>query len=244
MIKLAISGSLGKMGQRIFKLAEFNKEFKVVSLLERKGHSDIGLKVGSLQVTDNPDSIKDSDVLIEFTSAQATMAHLEVCLKYKKAIVIGTTALTSQQKSEIEKASEKIPVVLSPNMSVGVNLLFRLVKEATSKLSDKYKVTITEAHHVHKKDVPSGTAKKLGEIIQEGGRQELGDIKSIREDEIPGDHEVCFESDEDIIKLSHSAKTRDIFAQGALVAAKFIAIKKSGLFDMQNILNEGKTYGV
>ena len=200
--------------------------------------------MAGVSVTDNSEAIKDADVLIEFTSPEATVEHLNVCVKYNKAIVVGTTGLTAQQKGEIESASRKIPIVFSPNMSLGVNLLFKLAKEVASKLSEEYKVTITEAHHIHKKDAPSGTAKRLGQIIQESGKQELKDIKSIREDEIPGDHEVCFESDEDIIKLFHSAKTRDIFAQGALVAAKFIAKKKASLFDMQNILKEGKAYGV
>ncbi len=225
------------MGQRIFELAESDGEFNIVVLLERKGHPEIGLKMGSVEVTDNSDAINQADVLIEFTSSESTIEHLKICSKYTKPIVIGTTDLNAEQKSEIEKASREIPVVFSPNMSVGVNLLFQLVKDAASKLSGKYKVSISEAHHVHKKDAPSGTAKRLGQIVQECGRQELGDIKSIREDEIPGDHEVCFESGEDIIKLSHSAKTRDIFAQGALVAAKFVVDKKNGLFDMQSILS-------
>ncbi|MBL7196635.1 MAG: 4-hydroxy-tetrahydrodipicolinate reductase [Candidatus Omnitrophica bacterium] len=237
-IKLAISGSRGKMGQLICKLAESDKEFEIVSLLERRGHSDIGTKIGSIEITDNSDSIKDTDVLIEFTSPEATIEHLNVCVKFNKPIIIGTTGLTAQQKDEIKKASKKIPIVFSPNMSIGVNLLFKLVKEAAVKLSGDYKVNITEAHHIHKKDAPSGTAKRLAQIIQENGKQELLDIKSIREDEITGDHEVCFESEKDIIKLFHSAKTRDIFAEGALVAAKFVVGKKNGLFDMQNILNE------
>ncbi|MFC1709191.1 4-hydroxy-tetrahydrodipicolinate reductase [Candidatus Omnitrophota bacterium] len=240
MIKLAISGSRGKMGQRICSLAASDKEFKVVSLLEKGSHPEIGATMAGVSITDNLEAIKDADVLIEFTSPEATIGHLLACLKYKKAIVIGTTGLTQEQKATIEKASEKIPIVFSPNMSVGVNLLFKLVREAAERLSGEYKVTITEAHHVHKKDAPSGTAKKLGQIVQGAGKQELKDIKSIREDEIPGDHEVCFESNEDIVKLSHSAKTRDIFVQGALVAAKFITGKKTGLFDMQSMLNEGK----
>lgn len=236
MIKLAISGSRGRMGQRICQLAESDKGFKIVSLLERKGHPEIGAKVAGISVTDNLEAIKNADVLIDFTSPEASFEHLGACQKYKKAIVIGTTGLNEQQRQVVEKASKKIPVVFSPNMSLCVNLLFKLVREVASKLSDDYIVRITEAHHVHKKDAPSGTAKQLAEIVQENGKQELKDIKSIREGEIPGDHEVCFESSQDIIKLSHSAKSRDIFAQGALTAAKFIVNKKNGFFDMQKIL--------
>ena len=123
MIKLAISGCQGKMGQRIAKLAETNNEFKIVTLLERKGHSAIGTKIDSVEISDNLDKIKDADVLIEFTTPQATIEHLDACVKYKKSMVIGTTGLTPEQKEKITDASKKIPIVFSPNMSIGVNLL-------------------------------------------------------------------------------------------------------------------------
>ncbi|MFC1754877.1 4-hydroxy-tetrahydrodipicolinate reductase [Thermoproteota archaeon] len=238
MIKLAISGCCGKMGARILNFALEDKNFQVTCLLERKGHDSIGKKSAGLEITDDIEKIRDSDILIEFTSPESTVIHLEVCVKNGKAIVIGTTGLSEEQLGIIKLASEKIAVVFSPNMSVGVNLLFSLLKEASRKLSNDYKVAITEAHHVHKKDAPSGTAKKLAQIIKDNGSQKVGDIKSIREGEITGDHDICFESQEDIIRLSHSAKTRDIFAKGSLVAAKFVSEKKSGLFDMQNVLNK------
>jgi 4-hydroxy-tetrahydrodipicolinate reductase len=236
MIKLAISGSRGKMGQRIVGLAQQDKQFKIVTLLERKGHDDIGMKIGNAIVTDNINQIKNADVLIEFTSPDATMEHLKACLKYKKSIVIGTTGLTQEQKKEIEAASKKIAVVLSPNMSLGVNLLFKLIEEAADRLSKDYRVGIIEAHHVHKKDSPSGTAKKIAQIIEKARKEQIKDIKSIREGEIVGDHEVVFESDFDTIKISHFAKTRDIFAKGALSAAKWIVRKNKGLFSTQDIL--------
>lgn len=236
MIKLAISGCQGKMGQRISKLAELDKELKVVALLERKGHPDIKREIGDIKITDNLEAIEGSDVLIEFTTPEATLEHLKFCQKYNKPIVIGTTGLSAQQQNEIKAASKKIPIVFSPNMSIGVNLLFNLVKEAASNLSLDYKVSIIEAHHVEKKDSPSGTAKKIAEIIKESRGEEVKDIKSIREDEIVGNHEVTFDSLFDSIKLSHSAKTRDIFAQGALRAAKWVRGKKNGLFSMQDIL--------
>jgi 4-hydroxy-tetrahydrodipicolinate reductase len=240
MIKLAISGCQGKMGQRIINLAKLDKEFKVVVLIEMANHPNIGVKIDGIDIVNSSEDIKKADVLIEFTSPVATLGHLNDCLKYKKPMVIGTTGLTAEQKNKIKAASKKIPIVFSPNMSLGVNLLFWLVKEAADKLSKDYKVGIAEAHHVHKKDAPSGTAKQLVQIIKESGGQEIRDIKSIREGEIIGDHEICFESEKDIIKLSHSAKTRDIFAQGALVAARFIAKKDKGLFDIQNILSTEK----
>lgn len=233
MIKLGISGFCGKMGERIATLAQEDKTFKITVSLEAKGQESIGKEINGVKVSDDVQSLAKCDCLIEFTSPQATMEHLAVCVKNKKAIVIGTTGLSEEDKVKIKESSKKIPIVFSPNMSVGVNVLFSLVKEAASKLRD-YHVNIVEAHHLHKKDAPSGTAKKLAEVI---GEKDIP-IKSIREDEIVGDHRVIFESSMDKIELFHSAKTRDIFAQGALVAAKFVAKKKNGLFDMQDVLGQ------
>jgi len=236
MIRLAISGCAGKMGARIFNLALDDKDLKPVIGIERTEALKQCLKTDNFKVSDNPDDIKEADVLIEFTAPEATIGHLEYALKHKKAMVIGTTGLSEDQIGRIREASKKIPVVFSPNMSIGVNLLFKLVKEAVEKLSKDYGVRIVEAHHIHKKDAPSGTAKKLAQIINDASGREVSDIKSIREGEIVGDHKVTFESPVDTIELSHSAKTRDIFAKGALVAAKFIAGKKPGLYDMQDVL--------
>lgn len=240
MVKIAISGCAGKMGSRILSLSSEDKDLEAVVGIEQKLNPQVGAKIGTLKVSDNPNDIKVADVLIEFTSPEATVEHLDFAVRHKKALVIGTTGLTNEQIDRIKEASKKIPVVFSPNMSIGVNLLFRLVKEAAEKLSGDYKVNIVEAHHVHKKDAPSGTAKKLAQIIKDASGREVSDIKSIREGEIVGDHKVTFESPVDTIEISHSAKTRDIFAQGALTAAKFIAGKKPGLYDMQDVLEAGE----
>ena len=236
MIKLAISGCAGKMGAMIMNLALADKDFEVVVALESKGHGAIGSKVGNLKITEDVEDIKRADCLIEFTSPEATMEHLAICSKNNKAMVIGTTAINEQQKKQIEEASKNIPIVFSPNMSIGVNLLFKLVRETAQNLPGDSTVKIIEAHHAHKKDAPSGTAKNLAQIVKDATGREVSDIKSIREGEIIGDHEVIFDTPLDTIKLSHSAKTRDIFAKGALVAAKFLADKKSGLFSMQDVL--------
>lgn len=235
MIKLAISGCCGRMGSRIAELARKDNNFVIKALIEKKGHPKIGSLWEGIPITDNPEEIRNADCLIEFTLPEVTLAHLEIAVKYEKAMVIGTTGLTEEQKGLIKYTSRKIPVVLSPNMSIGVNLLFKLVREAASTLKG-YNVNIIEAHHIHKKDAPSGTAKRIAEIIKEVSLNEVSDIKSIREDEIVGDHEVIFDSSLDTIKLSHSAKTRDIFVEGALCAAKWIIKKKNGLFDMQDII--------
>ncbi|MBN2097497.1 MAG: 4-hydroxy-tetrahydrodipicolinate reductase [Candidatus Omnitrophica bacterium] len=246
MIKLAVSGCCGKMGRRIVALAGADKAVQLVGALEQPGHPAIGKKLSDVlvipgfdfNVVSNPEILKDADVLIEFTNPATTVEHLISAVKYKKTMVIGTTGLELPQLEKIKQASTKIPILFSPNMSLGVNLVFRLVKELAEKLTREYQVDITEVHHVHKLDAPSGTAKRLMEIIKEMPEWENEHIKidSIREGEIVGDHQVHFSSPGDSIIIKHSAKTRNIFAQGALIAAKFIIQQKPGLYDMQDVI--------
>ncbi len=227
MIRLVISGCYGKMGKRINALASADKEFKIA---------------GAIEVGDNPEVIKEADVLVEFTNPAATCEHLDLAVKYKKAAVIGTTGLEAQQVQKVKQASGNIPVLFSPNMSLGVNLVFRLVKEAAQKLGAGYKADIVEAHHVHKKDAPSGTAKRLADLIKQAPGREKEEVKidSIREGEIVGEHQVSFESAQDTITIKHSAKTRDVFARGALEAAKFLIKQRPGLYDMQDVIESRK----
>ncbi len=236
MINLAISGCQGRMGQRITQLALADKNLKITTLLEHKNHPKAGEAVSGIKISTDNSAIKGADVLIEFTLPEGSLENLSACVKHKVAMVIGTTGFTPEQVKKIKAASKKIPIVFSSNMSVGVNLVFRLVELAGQKTGKNYSINIVEAHHIHKKDAPSGTAKTLAEYAEKGSGQKVTDFKSIREGEIIGDHDVIFESGEDIIKISHHAKNRDIFAKGSLVAAKFLAKKKSGLFNMQDVL--------
>lgn len=223
MVKIAVSGSKGKMGSRIIDLAKGDPEFQCTGEFDVDGNA--------------ADAIKGCDCLIEFTSPEATMEHLAMCEKEKKGIVIGTTGLSEEQRNKIKEASANIPVVISPNMSVGVNLLFNLVKTASKVLGSEYEISILEAHHAEKKDAPSGTAKELEKIVKSiKGEETDVVISSVREGEIVGEHTITFESDADLIEITHSAKTRDIFVKGALQAAKFIAGKKGGLFTMKDVL--------
>ena len=222
MTKICISGSKGKMGSRIIELAKNDPE------LEVGGAFDIGEEAEPL--------LAECDCLIEFTTPEATIEHLELCKKLKKAIVIGTTGLSADQKKIVEEASAKIPVVFSPNMSIGVNLLFKMVKDASKVLGQDYNVSVVEAHHVQKKDSPSGTAKEIARIVKDAHPDIEVPIESVREGETVGEHTITFESDTDLIEITHSAKTRDIFAKGALTAAKFVAGKDKGLFTMQEVL--------
>ncbi len=224
------------MGTRIAALAGADNNLKVTVLLENQGNPSIGTKVNGITVSSDASAIKDADVLIEFTSPEATLSHLAECVKQNKKMVIGTTGLSPEQIKTIEAAAKKIPIVFSSNMSVGVNLFFKVAGQVAEKTGSSYTMKIVEAHHVHKKDAPSGTAKTLAQIVEKASKNKVADIKSIREGEIIGDHDIIFESDVDTITIRHHANTRDIFAKGALVAAKFLAAKKSGLYDMLDVL--------
>lgn len=236
MIKLVISGCQGRMGQSIARLAFEDRDFNVTTLLEHKDHPKAQETVQGMKVHTVSSALQGNDVLIEFTTPQATLEHVRACAQYGVKMVIGTTGLEPAQIDEIQKASQKIPIVFSSNMSVGVNILFKLTEVAASKTGQLYTINMTEAHHIHKKDAPSGTAKTLAEVAQRASGAKVQDIQSIREGEIVGDHTVIFESEEDVITISHHAKNRDIFAKGALVAAKFLAHKDKGLFSMQDVL--------
>jgi len=223
------------MGARIMHLAQEDQDFEISALLEHRGHPGVGGQADNIEIKSEPEAIKGSNVLIEFTTPEATLEHLAACVKYRTKMVIGTTGILPEQVRVIEAASKKIPIVFSSNMSVGVNILFKLLRDA-AKATANYDVRIVEAHHVHKKDAPSGTAKTLAKIVEETSSNKVSDIKAIREGEIIGDHDVIFESEVDILTLRHHAKTRDIFAKGALIAAKFVATQKKGLFNMQDVL--------
>ena len=236
MIKLAVSGCQGRMGQRITALALNDKIFKISTLLESSNRTDVPEKVCNLPVSLDAETLKGSKVLIEFTSPEATLEHLKVCQKHGVNMVIGTTGLTPAQIAQIKKASKKIAIVFSSNMSVGVNIVFGLIRRAAQITGKNYDLRLTETHHVHKKDAPSGTAKTMAEIAETSSKTKVKDIESIREGEVIGDHTIFFESPVDLISIHHHAKTRDIFAEGSLVAAKFLSKKKKGLFNMQDVL--------
>lgn len=222
MINICIGGSKGKMGSRIIELAKEDAGFQL------SGQFDAGDEAQPV--------IAASDCLIEFTTPEATMEHLLLCEGSKKAIVIGTTGLSQDQCKVIEAASKKIPVVFSPNMSIGVNLLFKMIADAVKSLGPEYAIDIVEAHHVEKKDAPSGTAKEMARIVREARGNIAVPIASVREGEIVGEHTIKLESSLDVIEITHSAKTRDIFAKGALAAAKFAVTKPHGLFTMKDVL--------
>jgi len=235
MIKLAITGCLGRMGKRITHFALEDTAIELSTLLEYEGHPQINEKIHGLTITSNHDALKENDCLIDFTTPESTLENLKACVKNKIGIVIGTTGLGEDAVNKIKEASQTIPVIYSGNMSTGVNILFKLTQILSTLAPETYKAKVTEAHHIHKKDAPSGTAKMIEQIIDSSTSRAREKTDSIREGEIIGDHSIQFESDQDIITISHHAKNRDIFAIGAIKGAKFLQDKQQGLFTMQDV---------
>ena len=235
MIKLGITGSCGKMGKRIYELARLDQDLEVALALEKKGTPLIGKDFGKIKVSSNLDGLFLIDVLVDFTLPEAVDAHLDYVAKYKKALVLGTTGLTDVQKSKVKEVARIVPVVFTPNMSVGVNVLFSMLPEIAKRLGPDYSVEIIEAHHKAKKDAPSGTAKRLAEVISQVTKQEIP-LHSIRLGDIFGDHQIVFCGNSERIEIKHQAHSRDLFVVGALKAVKWIFGKPAGLSSMQDVL--------
>lgn len=235
MIKLGIAGVCGKMGRRIFELAAWDKDFEVSLALEKKGTPVIGKELGKIKISSSPDGLFLADVLVDFTAPEATQTNLDYVARYKKALVLGTTGLNEAQLKKVEEVSRLVPVVFSPNMSVGVNILFAVLPEIAKKLGPDYSIEIVEAHHKFKKDAPSGTAKKLAQILADATHKEIP-IHAIRLGDIIGDHSVIFCGNSERIEIKHQAHSRDLFALGALKAAKWVCNKPAGLYSMQDVL--------
>ena len=253
-INLAISGCLGRMGQQLITSSKSNKNFKIVTLTENK---IINKKIAGIKLNLNTDSaFKKTDIIIDFTVPKCTLEILKIASKLKKKVVIGTTGFTKKEDDLIERYSKKIPILKAGNMSLGVNLLMYLTEIASKSLNDEYLCKVFEVHHKHKKDYPSGTALMLGKGIAEGKNKNLYSLigkkflnkktfpygkkinfNSIRKGQIIGEHEVTFSSGKEIIKLNHEAFDRALYADGALVAAKWLTGKKPGLYSMRDLLN-------
>ena len=235
MIKLGISGVAGRMGRRIFELAGYDKNFELSLALEKKGTPMIGRDLGKLKISSGPDGIFLIDVFVDFTTPEATETNLDYVAKYKKALVLGTTGLDDTQLKKVEDVSKIVPVVFSPNMSVGVNVLFTILPEIVKRLGPDYNIEIVEAHHRGKKDAPSGTAKKFGQLLADATKKETP-IHAIRLGDIVGDHTIIFCGNSERIEIKHQAHSRDLFALGALKAAKWVFGKPAGLYSMQDVL--------
>jgi 4-hydroxy-tetrahydrodipicolinate reductase len=254
-VKITVCGAAGRMGQSILNIAKIDETVQVCGAVEYESSSALGTGTPSIIPSSEIEKImSETEVLIDFTNPDNALKNLEIAMKYKVPVVIGTTGFISEQKEKIAQAAKIIPIVLSPNMSVGVNILFRLVEEVTKLIPD-YDIEILELHHNKKKDAPSGTAVKLADIAASGigksmneigvyGRKtvlgerkkdEIG-VMSIRGGDIVGEHTVYFAGIGERIELTHRAQSRNTFGAGAVRAAKWIIGKEPGLYDMQDVL--------
>lgn len=239
------------MGQRICSLADKDERFRIAGLIESKGHKDISKEYFRAEVvSDMSKGMEKAEVVIDFSTPESSVKALDACRELGKKMVIGTTGFSDRQMEKIRNTAGDIPVLVSPNMSVGVNLLFKIVKLITQSLPE-YEKEIVEAHHNRKVDSPSGTANKIAGLIANNkekivfGRQgkagprtkdEVG-VHSVRGGSIVGEHQVLWIGDSDRIELIHRAQSRDIFASGALRAAQWISSQKAGkLYSMEDVL--------
>jgi len=263
--KIIIAGALGRMGMEIAQIVLEDNSLILSGCIEYPGHSAIGKDYGTalgkgplnLKVVDSLDALdcKDS-VLIDFSSVPSSRMFLQKAPEKKLKMVVGTTGLGDSELELAKKAALTIPLIVSPNMSLGVNLLFHLTAQVAACLKDQFDIEIIEAHHRFKKDSPSGTAKKLGEIVAQSlgltyeqavknGREGITDnirscseigMHAVRGGDIVGDHTVLFAGMGERLEVRHMAHSRKTFAQGAVTAAKWLATKSPGLYSMHDVL--------
>lgn len=264
MVRAIVTGAAGRMGSRIIHLMRAEADVVLAGAVEKAGHSLVGSDVGEclgmgklgILLEDRLENcIEKADVVIDFTSHESSMRHLEIAVAYKRAIVIGSTGFTSAEMEKIRAIAPHTRCVLSPNMSIGVNVMFKVLEYVAGILGDDYDVEIVESHHNLKKDAPSGTAlrmaqiiaKRLGRNLDEVGvyarrgiigertKSEIG-IQTIRAGDIVGEHTVIFGGVGERLEFIHRAHSRDNFARGALKAARWIVNRENGLYDMQDVL--------
>jgi 4-hydroxy-tetrahydrodipicolinate reductase len=263
-MKVAIIGAAGRMGARLIHAVCETPDLELSGAVERSGHPQLGMDAGlsaaagelGVTITDDLDAVMaQADVLIDFTFPDVTLNNLAVCARHGKMLVSGSTGFTPEQKRQAQAYGRQIPVVLAPNMSVGVNACFKLLSEAAKILGDDFDVEIVELHHNKKKDAPSGTAVRMGEVVAEtlgrnysevanchregmcGERShaEIG-MQTVRGGDIVGEHTVYFIGMGERIEISHRAMSRDMFARGAARACLWLRGKPAGIYDMQDVL--------
>ncbi len=264
MTKVIVAGAAGRMGQRVGYMVSQSPELTYSGAFEASGSEAIGRDAGEICgcgkngviIQEGLESVIDQgDVIIDFTFHEATMKFAEIAAKHKKAMVIGTTGLTPENLDQLAQLAKSFPCVQAPNMAVGVNVLFKLAAKTASILGDDYDIEIVESHHNKKKDAPSGTALKLGEMAAQGVNRNLAEvgvyerhgmigartqkeigIQTIRAGDIVGEHTIYFAGQGERIEITHRAHSRDNFAKGASVAAAWIVGKENGLYTMFDVL--------
>lgn len=264
MINVIINGAAGRMGKANIAVFSEDREVCIVGAIEHKDSRFLGQDAGSLAGIEKigvplssiiGDAIEKADVVVDFTNCETTLKNLKFVQDYKKAMVIGTTGFSNEQIESIRNYSKNLPIVLSPNMSLGVNTLFYLVRQATKLLGESFDVEIFEIHHNLKKDAPSGTALQFCRIIAEQRGKNLEDvanfgrhglvgerkkgeigIMALRVSDVVGEHTIIFGGIGERVEFVHKCASRKTFAHGALRAVKFIVDKKSGFFGMEDVL--------
>ncbi len=261
--RVAVAGASGRMGHMLIEAIRASGDCRLAGALDLASSPAIGndacaflgLASGVPVTADLRAGLADAQVLIDFTRPEGTLAHLEACRSLGVGLVIGTTGFSDAQKARIADAARDIPVVMAPNMSVGVNVTLRLLEMAAKALSTGYDIEIIEAHHRHKVDAPSGTALKMGEVVAGALGRDLKDcavyaregvtgerdpstigFATIRGGDIVGDHTVLFAGTGERIEITHKSSSRATYAQGSLRAVRFLAGKRSGLYDMFDVL--------
>jgi len=265
MLNIAVTGAAGRMGRHLIQSCNENSNCQLGAAIEHESSPFIGNDAGAVAgvgklninlVSQLSDVIADFHTLIDFTRPEVTIKNLETCVANGKNIVIGTTGFNEQQKQQIHDAAKTIGVVFAPNMSVGVNLCFKLLDIAARVLGDDVDIEVIEAHHRHKVDAPSGTALRMGEVVAQALGRNLDDcavygregvtgererktigFETIRAGDIVGDHTVLFADIGERVEITHKASSRMTFANGAVRAALWLQNKKCGLYDMQDVLD-------
>jgi 4-hydroxy-tetrahydrodipicolinate reductase len=264
MADVVVAGAAGRMGTRLVALVSQQSDLRLVAAIEAPGHPAVSRDAGEtagvgrldVPIADDPERALGSDrILIEFSVPAATMSHLRLVGQRGGRAVIGTTGLSAEERREVEELARRIPIVLSPNMSVGVNVAFRILADMAKMLGDDYDVEITEIHHRFKKDAPSGTALRMAEVVAQALGRDLGKagvygrhgvpgertrseigVMSLRSGDVVGDHTVSFGALGERLELTHRAHSRDNYARGALRAARFVAGARPGLYTMHDVL--------
>ncbi len=264
MIRVAVVGAAGRMGKTLIGAVTAAEGMALTAATELPDSTLVGVDAGELAGVGKlgvlishslTKVVDDFDVVIDFTGPVASMVHLDVCRKHGKAMVIGTTGLNDDQKSAIKAAASDIGIVFAPNMSVGVNLCFRLLELAAQVMGDDADIEIVEAHHRHKVDAPSGTALRMGEVVAQTLGRDLKDVavygregqtgardpktigfETIRAGDVVGEHTVWFATEGERVEITHKASSRMTFAKGAARAAAWLVQRGKGLFDMQDVL--------
>ncbi len=222
-VRVLLIGAAGRMGKTIVDLARTDREIDIVA------QCDLGDPIET--------AMEDCDVAIDFSHADAITEICRAALHCNKSLVIGTTGHSQAQRQTIKEAARSLPIVLASNFSVGVNVLFWLTRKAAERFGDDFSAEIVEAHHKTKRDAPSGTAKTLAELLKAARKIENEiPIQSIREGDVVGEHTVIFKGPEERLELTHRAANREIFARGALRAAKWVMGRPPGLYSMQDVL--------